>query len=59
MSTILVWLLISVSTGDGAQRGGIQVVSQFKTQQMCEHVRKNIPAQHYFEARCIQADIFK
>ena len=57
MSTILVWLLISVSTTDGAQRGGIQVVSQFKTQQMCDHVRKNIPAQRYFEARCIQAEI--
>lgn len=55
MSTVLVWLLISVSTADGAQRGGIQVVSQFKTQQMCEYVRKNIPAQHYFEAHCMQA----
>lgn len=44
MSTSLVWLLISVSAADGAQRGGVQVVSQFKTQQMCDHVRKNIPA---------------
>lgn len=59
MSTVLVWLLLSVSTADVAQRGGIQVVSQFKTQQMCEHVRKNIPAQHYFEARCIQAEVIK
>ena len=59
MSTILVWLLLSVSTADGAQRGGIQVVSQFKTQQMYDHVRKNIQAQRYFEARCIQAEIVK
>lgn len=58
MSTILVWLLVSVST-PSTTRGDVKIVGHFKTQQMCDHVRKNIPAQRYFEARCIQAEIIK
>ena len=57
MNTMLVWILISVSTGE-YNSGNVQTVERFKTQQMCEHVRKNIPKDSY-KARCIQAEIIK
>ena len=57
MNTMLVWILISVSTG-GYNSGNVQTVERFKTQQMCEHVRESIPKGSHV-ARCIQAEIIK
>lgn len=52
MIEVLVWLLISQNGYNG---GNAVVVERFKTQEQCEHVKKNLRDDS--RARCIQANI--
>lgn len=57
MIEVLVWLLIS--TSDALyNRGGVVVLERFKSQEQCEHVKKNIPASGSQRAECVQANIY-
>lgn len=55
MTTMLVWLLISVS-GGYYNHGTATNIAMFKDVSQCEHVLKNIPSDQV-KAKCIQAEI--
>ncbi len=58
MQTIMVWLLVSMSYSNH-NYGTATVIGHFSTQQMCQHVEKNLPLKSYVDTRCIQAEIVK
>lgn len=57
MTEFLVWMLIS-SNYAGSVYGITTVIGNFKTEQQCEHVLKNLPAKSAASTKCIQANIY-
>lgn len=60
MTTIVVWILISISTSY-YNNGTVTVIDRFPTAQVCEFVRQNMPQGRAggHEARCVQATVVR
>jgi len=57
MNTLLVWALITVSAGT-YNGGNVQIVGNFKTEEACRKVEKQIPNKwNTFQSNCVQAEI--
>ena len=55
MTTVVVWLLISVSAGY-YNEGTVTVLERFPSAGDCEYVRQRMPSAHA-SSRCVQAKI--
>lgn len=59
MATVVVWFLISMSTGHH-NYGTVTVIGKFLTEEDCQSMNKNLPGlPDHVETRCVKGKVIK